>query len=100
MTLGSDNFLSTARSISCWSGPVFHMKKDRRVASSWGVEGHGVDPDILVIDDPTLLARGADPQLDAAIELMRSEIESRGYRPGARPADPDRSGMGLRDEDK
>ncbi len=67
---------------------------------TWGIEGHGVDPDIEVIDDPTLLAKGKDPQLDAAIAEMLSEIQTNGYHPPKRPADPDRSGMGVREEDK
>ncbi len=38
----------------------------------WFAEGHGVDPDIPVVDDPGELARGRDPQLEAAIaEVMR-----------------------------
>lgn len=67
---------------------------------TWGVEGHGVDPDIEVIDDPALMVDGGDPQLDAAIELMLKEIETNGYRPPQRPAYPDRSGMGIPDADK
>ncbi|MCL4220638.1 MAG: PD40 domain-containing protein [Phycisphaerales bacterium] len=67
---------------------------------TWGIEGHGVDPDIVVVDDPSKMVNGGDPQLDAAIELMLREIEARGYRPPKRPADPDRSGMGLPDDDK
>ncbi len=67
---------------------------------TWGVEGHGVDPDIEVIDDPSLMARGQDPQLDAAIDLMLQSIETNPYRPAPRPADPDRRGMGLPDSDK
>ncbi len=67
---------------------------------TWGIEGHGVDPDIEVIDDPSLLARGTDPQLDAAIELMLNEIQTNGYHPANRPADPDRSGMGITEQDK
>ncbi|HZW10070.1 MAG TPA: S41 family peptidase [Phycisphaerales bacterium] len=67
---------------------------------TWGVEGHGVDPDIEVIDDPSKLAQGIDPQLDAAIELMLREIETNGYRPPQRPRDPERSGMGLPEEDR
>ncbi len=39
----------------------------------WFKEGHGVDPDIEVVDDPTQLARGVDPQLERAIaEVMKS----------------------------
>lgn len=67
---------------------------------TWGIEGHGVDPDIEVIDNPTLMANGGDPQLDAAIELMMQEIKSHPYIPPKRPPYPDRSGMGIREEDK
>ncbi len=39
---------------------------------TWFAEGRGVDPDIPVVDDPSQLARGVDPQLQAAIrEVMR-----------------------------
>ncbi len=34
----------------------------------WFAEGHGVDPDIEVVDHPSELAKGRDPQLEAAIE--------------------------------
>ena len=33
----------------------------------WFKEGHGVEPDIEVIDDPTEMANGIDSQLEAAI---------------------------------
>jgi len=43
----------------------------------WFSEGHGVEPDIEVIDDPTQLAKGIDPQLERAIEevikLMKAD---------------------------
>jgi tricorn protease len=67
---------------------------------TWGVEGHGVDPDIEVIDDPALMVNGGDPQLDAAIAHMLEEIERNPYIPPKRPADPDRSGMGIEEADK
>jgi len=67
---------------------------------TWGVEGHGVDPDIEVIDDPAEMTDGGDPQLDAAVRLMLSEIQRHPYRPVPRPAYPDRSGMGMREEDR
>ncbi len=39
----------------------------------WIIEGHGVDPDIPVVDDPSLMAKGGDPQLERAIdEVMKS----------------------------
>ncbi|MHC4219951.1 MAG: PDZ domain-containing protein, partial [Planctomycetota bacterium] len=67
---------------------------------TWGVEGHGVDPDIEVIDDPALMYNGGDPQLDVAIELMIIEIERNPYVPPQRPDAPDRSGMGILPEDR
>jgi len=66
---------------------------------TWGVEGHGTDPDIEVIDDPSKMLSGNDPQLNAAIDLMLSEIKERGYKAPKRPASPNRSGMGSRSED-
>ena len=67
---------------------------------TWGVEGHGVDPDIEVIDDPTLMVDGGDPQLDAAIEQMLKEIAEFEYVVPKRPPSPDRSGMGLPESDR
>ena len=37
---------------------------------TWFLEGHGVDPDIEVVDDPTQLANGVDPQLEKGIETV------------------------------
>jgi len=57
----------------------------------WIIEGYGVDPDIEVVDDPSQLARGTDPQLEAAIaEVLRLMQENPVVRP-PKPADPDRS---------
>lgn len=67
---------------------------------TWGIEGHGVDPDLEVIDDPAKMADGGDPQLDAAIAHMLEELQRNPYVKPARPAYPDRSGMGIREEDK
>jgi tricorn protease len=74
------------------TAPTFGFyKKD----GNWGIEGHGVDPDIEVIDDPAKMVDGGDPQLDAAIQLMLKEIEERPYVPPTRPAGPNRAGMGI-----
>jgi len=67
---------------------------------TWGVEGHGVDPDIEVIDDPALMIDGGDPQLDKAIEHMLAELRRNPYMAPKRPTYPDRSGMGVSDADK
>jgi tricorn protease len=64
------------------------------------MEGHGVDPDIEVIDDPALMVDGSDPQLDAAIKHMLDELERNPYVPAKRPPYPDRSGMGILEEQK
>ncbi len=67
---------------------------------TWGVEGHGVEPDIEVIDDPALMWNGGDPQLDRAIELRLAEREEHPYVAPARPNYPDRTGMGLDPSDQ
>ena len=67
---------------------------------TWGVEGHGVDPDIEVIDDPALMVDGGDPQLDAAISHLTDEMQKNPHTPPKRPAYPNRSGMGIKPEDK
>lgn len=43
----------------------------------WIVENHGVDPDILIDNDPILEQKGIDQQLDKAIEVLLEEIKSR-----------------------
>ncbi len=67
---------------------------------TWAVEGHGVDPDIEVMDDPSKMVDGGDPQLDAAISHILGEIQANGYQQPGRPAYPDRSGIGVTEEDK
>ena len=67
---------------------------------TWGIEGHGVDPDIEVIDDPALMVDGGDPQLDRAIAHMLEELKRNPYVKPKRPAYPDRSGMGVSEQDK
>jgi tricorn protease len=40
---------------------------------NWIIEGYGVDPDLEVVDDPGLMARGGDPQLERAIaEVLKA----------------------------
>ena len=74
------------------------LDKVRKVYDNGFVAVHGAD--IEVVDDPALMANGGDPQLDAAIEVMLQAINDNPYVPATRPADPDRSGMGVTDEDK
>jgi tricorn protease len=57
----------------------------------WGIENHGVDPDIPIDNLPQDVARGADPQLDRAItEVMRLRETKPAVLPNFPPA-PDRS---------
>jgi tricorn protease len=54
----------------------------------WVIEGHGVDPDIVVEQDPVAVLDGHDPQLErAAAELMKLLPPSPAGLP-ARPAAP------------
>jgi tricorn protease len=53
----------------------------------WRVENYGTDPDIEVDNAPQDYARGADPQLDKAIEVALSELSK---RPPHRPRPTDR----------
>ncbi|MBK9118074.1 MAG: PD40 domain-containing protein [Phycisphaerales bacterium] len=79
------------------SVPTFGYYK---LDGTWGIEGHGVDPDLEVIDDPSKMVAGGDPQLDAAIAHLLDEVKRNPYVPPTRPADPDRRGMGIRPEDR
>ena len=52
----------------------------------WFAEGHGIDPDIPVVDDQGAMAKGGDPQLEAGIaEVLRLIREHPVTLPG-RPA--------------
>lgn len=57
----------------------------------WIIEGYGVEPDVEVVDDPGLMAKGGDPQLERAVELVMAELARRPPRKPAKPAYPDRS---------
>lgn len=62
---------------------------------TWGIEGHGVEPDIHVVDDPARMVGGGDPQLDAAIAHLLEEVRLHPYVAPPIPPYPDRSGMGI-----
>jgi tricorn protease len=53
------------------SVPTFRMYDPE---GKWFAEGHGVDPDIEVDEDPTALAKGTDPQLQRAIKEVSDRI--------------------------
>jgi tricorn protease len=62
--------------------PTFRMYDPK---GHWFAEGHGVEPDIPVDEDPTKLAKGIDPQLERAIKEV-SERAAKAPKPPARPA--------------
>jgi tricorn protease len=58
--------------------PTFRMFDPK---GQWFAEGHGVDPDIVVGEDPTQIANGVDTQLTRAIDEVMMRI-------GASPKPP------------
>jgi len=58
----------------------------------WIIEGYGVDPDIEVADDPGLMAKGGDPQLERAIAEVLKQLKAQPPKRPTKPGYPDRSG--------
>ena len=58
---------------------------------SWIIEGHGVDPDIIVDNDPAREFGGEDQQLDKAIEVILEELKTKGRTLPPPPAWPNKS---------
>lgn len=54
----------------------------------WIIEGHGVDPDIEVENDPKSVIEGKDPQLQRALKEVLARIEKAPKQLPDRPADP------------
>ncbi len=55
------------------------------VKDGWIIEGPGLTPDHDIESDPNAFARGKDPQLDKAVELMLAALKQ---RPPLRPPNP------------
>lgn len=53
----------------------------------WIIEGHGVDPDIEVENDPASVINGKDPQLERAITEIMTKLKQPVKLPG-KPAPP------------
>jgi tricorn protease len=58
------------------------------VDGSYIIEGHGVDPDIVVENDPAAVIAGRDPQLDRGIAEVLDAMAREPRKLPARPADP------------
>jgi tricorn protease len=57
----------------------------------WIIEGHGVDPDIVVDEDPAQQAKGIDPQLEAGIAEVTRLMAEKPPVLAKRPAPANRS---------
>ncbi|HOK37405.1 MAG TPA: PDZ domain-containing protein [Bacteroidales bacterium] len=60
--------------------------------TGWIIEGHGVDPDFEVQNDPHREFNGIDDQLDKAIEIILQELEKFEKKLPPIPQFPDKSG--------
>jgi tricorn protease len=56
-------------------------------SGQWAVEGHGVDPDIVVENDAKSVIEGKDPQLERAVEEVMKQLSKPHLLP-SRPAAP------------
>lgn len=57
----------------------------------WIIENYGVDPDIVVDDDPSKMLNGGDPQLDRAIQVVLQELKANPPVKPKKPAYPNRA---------
>jgi len=89
-----------------WGGEIWlsfsNFESDGGIASAaelgvygpegkWLIEGHGVDPDIVVDDLPHATYLGEDAQLKAAINLLKEEIRQDPRPVPPRPPYPDKA---------
>ncbi len=58
---------------------------------SWIIEGYGVDPDIIMDNDPYKEFTGEDQQLNKAIEVIESELKNNPVEKGPIPPFPDKT---------
>jgi tricorn protease len=57
----------------------------------WIIEGRGVDPDVVVDNDPGKEFKGEDQQLDRAIQEMQEELKTKRYELPPPPPWPNRN---------
>ena len=58
---------------------------------NWAVENEGVSPDIEVLDRPELVAKGQDPTLEKAVEVLLEELKNNPPKKIVVPPPPDES---------
>ena len=86
----SDGPLSDGREVNV---PEFGFAS---VDGQWIIEGHGVDPDIVVENDPQSLIAGRDPQLERGVTEVLQLIQEHPRRLPSRPAPPVKGPCGMR----
>lgn len=89
-----------------WGGEIWltgsNVLADRGVATAaeigvygpegkWLIEGHGVDPDIVVDNLPHATFQGKDAQLEAAIQYLQAQIKAKPVDVPPAPPHPDKS---------
>ncbi len=83
--LSSSNFLVDRGIATAAETGVFGPDGD------WLIEGHGVDPDVVVDNLPHATFKGEDAQLDAAIKYLQEEIRKHPIPAPVAPKYPDKS---------
>ena len=83
--LSSSNFLVDRGIATAAETGVFGPDGD------WLIEGHGVDPDIVVDNLPHATFTGQDAQLDAAIKYLQEQIKKNPIATPVAPKYPDKS---------
>jgi tricorn protease len=61
------------------------------VNGNWIIEGHGVDPDIVVENDPQSVIAGRDPQLERGVQEVLKAMQEHPRRLPGKPAPPDKA---------
>jgi tricorn protease len=89
-----------------WGGEIWltssNLLVDRGIATAaefgvygpegeWLIEGHGVDPDVVVDNLPHATFNGGDAQLDAAVKFLEGEIRAKPVPVPPAPKYPDKS---------
>ncbi|HEX9653349.1 MAG TPA: S41 family peptidase [bacterium] len=70
-------------------GQVFvPLQATNDVNGNWIIEGHGVDPDIEVENDPKSVLAGRDPQLERGVQEVLKLMDEKKMKLPSRPRDP------------
>ncbi|MDX2132976.1 MAG: S41 family peptidase [Planctomycetota bacterium] len=101
--------IGTVLGTRTWGGEIWlsssNFLVDRGIATAaeygvygpegeWLIEGHGVEPDIVVDNLPHATFKGEDAQLDRAIDLLRQKVREKPVAVPPAPDHPDKSFRG------